>query len=99
MMTSDEKDMVLRSLLADVQSLRNQMRGLASATGAIIGQRRREDWVPSGGMPGGTDGDILYWDHTTGYWKTLAAPTGFTYDPILRHNGTEPYWDEPSACP
>ena len=49
-----------------------------------------------GGVPEGIAGDMLY--HDGADWLVLSKPTGFSSDPILRHDGTAPYWDEPSSC-
>lgn len=48
-------------------------------------------------LPEGSEGDILYCD-SNGDWVVLAAPSGFTYDPFLRHDGSAPYWEEPESC-
>lgn len=58
--------------------------------------------VPSGGggggsgLPSGSTGDMLYHDGSD--WVVLAAPTVSVADPVLRHNGTAPYWEEPESC-
>jgi len=49
------------------------------------------------GLPEGEEGDMLY--HDGDKWVVLPKPTGFTQNPVLRHNGTAPYWEEPTACP
>ena len=51
---------------------------------------------PSSGLPKGEAGDILYNNGST--WVKLTAPTGFAADPVMRHNGTNPYWEEPTGC-
>ncbi|MDA1348565.1 MAG: hypothetical protein O3A47_06815 [Chloroflexi bacterium] len=51
----------------------------------------------AGAALGGVAGDILY--HNGTIWAILLKPTGFTEDPVLRHNGTAPYWQEPTVCP
>jgi hypothetical protein len=48
------------------------------------------------GLPSGSTGDMLYHDGSD--WVVLAAPTVSTADPVLRHDGTAPYWEEPESC-
>ena len=48
------------------------------------------------GLPAGSAGDMLYHNGTD--WVALAAPTVSVADPVLRHNGTAPYWEEPESC-
>lgn len=49
-----------------------------------------------GSLPSGAAGDILYHDGTG--WVALAAPIISVADPVLRHNGINPYWEEPESC-
>ena len=55
---------------------------------------------PGGGGGGGgetaTLGDMLYYDGSN--WVSLPCPTVSASDPVLRHNGTSPYWEEPEGC-
>ena len=44
----------------------------------------------------GSIGDMLYHDGSD--WVVLPAPTVSVADPVLRHNGTNPYWEEPESC-
>jgi hypothetical protein len=39
---------------------------------------------------------MLYHDETG--WIVLPKPTVTTSDPVLRHDGTAPYWEEPEDC-
>jgi hypothetical protein len=48
------------------------------------------------GMPSGSTGDMLYHDGSD--WVVLAAPTVSVAAPVLRHDGTAPYWEEPESC-
>ena len=48
------------------------------------------------GMPSGSTGDMLYHDGSD--WVVLAAPTVSVANPVLRHDGTAPYWEEPEEC-
>ena len=48
------------------------------------------------GLPSGSTGDMLY--HDGSGWVALAAPTVSDSDPVLRHDGTAPYWEEPEDC-
>jgi hypothetical protein len=50
----------------------------------------------TGGLPVGLAGDMLYHDGTG--WIVLPRPTVTTLDPVLRHDGTAPYWEEPEGC-
>lgn len=45
----------------------------------------------------GEEGDMLY--HDGDDWVVLENPgTPAAHNFVLRHNGTAPYWDEPSSC-
>lgn len=52
---------------------------------------------PGQTLPVGDVGDMLYNDGSG--WVVLAAPTVSSNDPVLRHDGTAPYWEEPEECP
>ena len=51
---------------------------------------------PGGSLPAGSAGDVLYNDGSS--WVVLAAPTVSLANPVLRHDGTAPYWEEPEEC-
>jgi hypothetical protein len=48
------------------------------------------------GLPSGSAGDMLYHNGTD--WVSLDAPSVSSANPVLRHNGTAPYWEEPEGC-
>ncbi len=51
----------------------------------------------SGGLSiTGSVGDMLYNDGTN--WILLVAPIVSLANPVLRHSGTAPYWEEPESC-
>ncbi len=60
-----------------------------SASSITIGCKARRS---SGTAPG----SMIYNDGSQ--WGTIAPPTVSNPKPVLRHNGTRPYWDTPETC-
>lgn len=52
--------------------------------------------ITGDGFPAGEEGDMLFYGEAG--WEVLPAPTVVSADPVLRHDGTAPYWDEPEGC-
>lgn len=80
----------------------NNTEGISTATNDTFGNdefnlyEEPQAGGDGGGLPDGEEGDILY--HDGDGWIVLDAPTVLANNPILRHNGTAPYWEEPASC-